>query len=91
VTVPGSSGYLVAKMLSEELKVTIFAQKSKLKGNKDKIYINEELTKQDAKIFKKARDDVKHKRLSAAWTRGGIVFAKKTPNGTPFKILDLQK
>jgi 5-bromo-4-chloroindolyl phosphate hydrolysis protein len=63
-----------------------FYQKKKLKNCGKKYYINEDLTKQDSKIFRKARQEVKEGVLSACWTKGGVTWAKSTPEGKPFIV-----
>lgn len=46
------------------------------------------LTKVDSIIFKKAREDLRNKRLFAPWTTAGKVWARASENGRPFCLSD---
>lgn len=47
-----------------------------------KLFINEDLTKSVAKLFRQARELVKGKSLHGAWTAGGQVFVKRSNHPT---------
>jgi hypothetical protein len=80
------NNFAVITMASEHTKNSFYSQRTKLKSLDDKIYINEDLTKTDALLYKKARDDVKKKKLHSTWTKNGKVFAKLSETGKPFPI-----
>lgn len=56
---------------------------------KERIYINEHLTRSSARLYAAVRKLVKEKVVASTWTYGGIVFAKKStePDASPLKIL----
>jgi hypothetical protein len=74
------------KLVSEEKKDILFSQKSKLKKCQHKIYINEDLTRTDSAIFRRARKEFKEGKLHSVWTRKGLVWAKLSEEGKPFVI-----
>jgi hypothetical protein len=48
--------------------------------------MNEDLTKEDSLIFKKAREEMKQGRLHSVWTRAGLVWVKTSEAGQPFQL-----
>lgn len=76
------------KFVSQDKRDNVYKQRSLLKKCAKKLYINEELTRLDAKIFKKARKEVKEGTLVSCWTNSGIVWGKTTPDGKPFPIVE---
>ena len=58
--------------------------RKKLKGTR--IYVNEQLTKKNAALFKKARDLKKQATIDSTWTYNGKVFLKKSQSGSPIEI-----
>jgi DNA repair exonuclease SbcCD ATPase subunit len=89
VSVPGKDNkntYWLIKMKSESAKTNLYSQRTKLKNAEKKIFLNEDLTKEDAIIFRKARQRVKDGLLQSTWTWGGVVFGKCDANGKPFQI-----
>jgi hypothetical protein len=54
-----------------------------------RIYINEDLIPEEAKIFKKARNQVKEGALHSCWSREGLIYGKTSPEGKPFHIKEL--
>jgi hypothetical protein len=79
-----SSCVVMAKFNSEHKRDKLFSQKKKLKNCNNKYYLNEDLTRHDAKLFRKIRQEVKAGILYACWTKDGVVWAKTTPDGKPF-------
>jgi hypothetical protein len=59
--------------------------------NHSKIYINEDLTKEAAAVFREARDMVKRKKIFSAWTSGGLVHVRHFADSDckPIKILNV--
>lgn len=53
------------------------------------VYINDHLAPQTRELFNAARVLVRKKKLEAVWTNDGRVLAKKTTNGSPFRVRDL--
>lgn len=77
---------VIFRFISEDKKDILFSQRAKLRNSTTKIFINEDLTKSDSKIFKKAREDVKKGKLFSTWTRKGVVWGKLSESGKPFTI-----
>lgn len=86
--IPGDSKdqFVIVTMKDEQSKIKLYTQRSKLRNYSQKVFINEDLTKSDAVLYKKARENVKNKKLYACWTKGGQVFGKLSENGKPFII-----
>jgi uncharacterized coiled-coil protein SlyX len=82
----GASHSILLKFSSEAKRNKLFFQKKKLKNCKEKYYINEDLTKDIARIYKRTRQEVKNGTLHSCWTKFGTVWAKSAPDGTPFSI-----
>ena len=59
---------------------------SSVLGDSMRIYINENLTRRRAQLFKKAREAVKSKQLAGCWTIDGKIFAKKSMGSYPVQI-----
>lgn len=89
ITPSGQQSFLLAKMTSESSKKKIYSQRTKLKNLVARIYINEDLTKVDMSVHRKARKQVKEGILHSCWTLGGQVFAKTSPEGKPFPVKDI--
>jgi hypothetical protein len=89
INIPNQTGpnhVVLLKMVCESKRDSLFAQKNKLKNCASKIFINEDLTRHDAKIFKRVRGEVKSGSLHSCWTKHGLVWAKATQDGKPFPV-----
>ena len=64
----------------------IFSKKKQLKDHAKRVYINENLTKYRASLFKKARQLVKDKKIQASWVYKGNILIRHTANDPPEKI-----
>ena len=87
---PGSTqrDSLIIEMQSVYKKNQFYAQKKLLKKCKERVFVNESLTKVDSQIFRKSRADVKNGKLFATWTNNCKVWAKSSDKGTPFCLSD---
>ncbi len=73
-------------------KVEIMKVKKNLRNIPgERIYINEHLTLKQGEIFAKARELVRKKKITAAWTRDGKVFIKTEERGQPKLIMDTEQ
>ena len=59
-----NSDSIILQFNSEAAKINLYTQRTSFRHYKDKFYLNEVLTKVDASTFKKARDDVKCKKIT---------------------------
>jgi hypothetical protein len=82
----GSNSTILIKLSSETKRNCLYNQRSKLRNCSSRHFLNEDLTKQDAKIFKRLRAEVKAGSLYSCWTRGGLSWAKATEEGKPFPV-----
>jgi hypothetical protein len=89
ITPAGQPPFLLVSMKSILLRRKLFAQRTKLKICKARVYFNEDLTKEEAALHKKARKQVKDGTLHSCWTAEGLVYGKSSPDGKPFQIKDL--
>jgi hypothetical protein len=81
-----SKNFVILTMSNEQAKNILYFQRTKLKKLEGKIYINEDLTKEDSRIYRKTREEVKQKKLFSTWTHHGKVFGKLSEIGKPFHI-----
>lgn len=84
--VSGSFTTVIVKCTTEKVRDMIYSQRLKLKNCTGKHFINEDLTKHDAAVFKRTRSEVKAGTLNSCWTKGGMVWAKASAEGKPFHI-----
>lgn len=82
----GPTNTILVKMVSETKRDLVYSQKNKLKNCTSRIYINEDLTKHDSKVFKRVRQEVKDGSLHSCWTKGGLVWAKTSQDSKPFPV-----
>jgi hypothetical protein len=82
----GQPSLMIIRMNNEGIKNRVFKQRTKLRQCSTKIFMNEDLTRQDAQLFKFGRDEVKKKMLHSVWTQNGRVYAKKEENSKPFLL-----
>lgn len=54
------------------------------------VFINEHLTRTNAKIYAKARELMRAKKLTSTWTAGGQVFIRHSPGEKPQKITSMK-
>lgn len=87
-SVTGASSVVSIKFFSVDKRNMLYKQRKLFKNCKNKVFLNEELTRQDALAFKKARRQVKEGLLSACWTSRGCVWGKTGPESKPFPIKD---
>lgn len=86
---------MVIQFTTKCMRDTIYyakkALRTKLSSDDKPIYINEYLTKSNAKIFARSRQLVKEKSLYRAWTSGGVIYIKRSDNlhDKPCKILSM--
>ena len=75
-------------------RAMVLMQKKKLREAKLNIFIGEYLSKYVSDLFTAARNKVKNKKLSGAWTRNGKLFIKENRSGAVKHIkscVDLQQ
>ena len=78
---------ILCKFTSHKHKLAILRLKKKLEDvdtkrlfGADKIYVNEDLTKQRASVAKEARSLKKQKAIADTWTKDGVIFIKTNQN-----------
>ena len=79
---------VIVRLITMKSRYSVYQTRKELKGLHSPIYINEDLTKLTADLFRRARGIWK-KEIAATWTIGGILHVKKTDHPTckPVKIL----
>ena len=85
---------MLVTLASPAVKEEIFKKKKDLKHQAKMVYINDSLTPSRALLFKQARDLVKSKNISGAWTSQGNILIKEKEHDNPRKInsdRDLEK
>jgi len=77
---------VIVQFTSNIVKSQIMRNRKLLKEINSNIYINDDLTKHRAQLFKEARNELQNKRLSAVWTRDGNIYVKLHEQSQPCKI-----
>ena len=75
---------VIVSLINNAVKRDVMMGRKKLKGTR--IYVNEQLTKKNAALFKKARDLKKQAKIDSTWTYNEKVFLKKSQSGSPKEI-----
>jgi len=81
---------ILVKFHKYHVKNKIFGAKSKLKGNKDKIFITEDLTRFNQEIVKTLITLRTNDKIDSFWTRNGTIFIKITDTGILIRIQQMQ-
>jgi hypothetical protein len=89
ITPAGKPQLLLVRMKTLKAKQKLYSQRTKLRQCKTRVYVNEDLTKEESLIHKKARKQVKDGTLHSCWTLDGLVYGKSSPEGKPFQIKEL--
>ena len=84
---------VIVRFTNRKARNAVFAAKRHLRvtptasnENTQRIYINEDLTKNTAELYRRVRQLVKQKSLFKCWTAGGAVFVKKSSESQPVKL-----
>ena len=92
IKVPGNSqnqAILLIRFRNEEKRNHVYKLRTKLKLlTNQKMFVNEDLLKDDAQLFNKAQQEVKDKKLHSVWTLVGCVWAKSSERGQAFCLSD---
>ena len=67
---------LITEFKSEGYIASVYAQRTMLKNCKERVYINECLSRTDVELFRKCSAEVKSGQLGGVWTLGGKLWAK---------------
>ena len=78
---PVSWGTIFAKVRDE-----VYRARRSLMNSHPPVYINKDLTKMTASLYRQARELVKKKLLHAAWTSGDALFIRQEASCKPQKI-----
>ena len=86
---PNANGHkpIIVKFKNYNAKREVYAAKSNLKGNPEKIFITEDLTKQNHKIVASLLTKVKAKSIHSFWTIDGKIFFKDDESADPKRVL----
>ena len=57
-------------------------------GNKGRIFINESLTRRSKALFKNVRDRQKELNWKYAWSKNGVIYARKDNEAAKKKIIN---
>lgn len=77
---------ILVQFTSNLVKQLVMRNRRKLRDSHRTIFINDDLTQRNALLFQKAREEIRNRKLHAAWTRDGNVYAKLHDNSKPTKI-----
>ena len=84
----GKSAYnrpakILLQFTTNDYKTELIAQ-TKLLGTGNPVYVNEFLTRENARLFYEARKLKRGKQIEGAWTRNGKIFVRSTKDGKEF-------
>ena len=84
---------VIVMFTTRKVRDAAFAARRRLKGSSPPIFINEDLTKRSADLYRRARALVRNKTITSTWTKKGSVFIKTSdnPNIKPLKIFDVNQ
>jgi len=84
---------VIVRFTSRRARESVFAARRQLRNNRTPIYINEDLSKKTAELFKQTRQMVKAKRIHSTWTHGGTVYVKVSgePSCKPKRLDDIRE
>lgn len=71
---------VIVRFTSRKMRNTVYGAKKQLKNRSGKVYISEHLTKTASDLFFDARKLLREKKIFAAWTQNGQVFARLNPD-----------
>ena len=80
---------IIVRFTNRKARENVFAARRQLQNTR--IYINEDLTKVTAELFKHTRKLAKDKNIHSTWTRGGTVYVRVSddPACKPKKVDDI--
>lgn len=88
---------ILVKFTTQRIRNLVYASRLALKKNHlaphaTPVYINEHLTKGNARVYAEARSLVKQKKLFSSWTMAGYVYVRLSEDqgGKKLKILSMQ-
>lgn len=88
---------ILVKFASRSIRNKVYSARKLLRqipkqADKSPIFINENLTKNNATIFSQARNLTRVKKIASAWTAGGFTFIKisDSPSERPKRITNLK-
>jgi hypothetical protein len=84
---------IIVKFSTRKARDAVFAARRRLKGSSTPIFINEDLTKVTADLFRRARLLFKNKRIYGTWTQKGSVYVKTSndPGCRAIRIADIDQ
>ena len=84
---------VIVKFSTRKVRDAVFAARRRLKGSSLPIFINEDLTKRSADLYRCARALFMNKTITKTWTNIGFVFIKTldNPNIKRLKISDVHQ
>ena len=90
IRIPGSTGLvLLVRVKDYDTRDLVYAKRTRVKIIEDrKIYINEDLTREDADKLTEARKAMKEGRYTSVWSNNGKVYVRTDPDTTPFCVSD---
>ena len=79
---PGNPQRTLIRFRSQEVQQRFYEMRFNLKQTFPDTYITEDLTKNNAELFKMARDLRKGKKVLSTWTKNCVIYVKTMPSTT---------
>jgi hypothetical protein len=81
---------IIVRFLSYRQRAMVFSNKKKLKGNKDKIFICENLTKHRYDMLKRLNTHRINNKVHSYWTHDGSIIVKKSEHSGTKVVRNLE-
>lgn len=79
----------VVRFTNRKAREAVYGARRLLKSHNEKIFINEDLTKATANLYKQARLLARSRLIHSTWTTSCCVYIKQSPDARPQKLSSL--
>lgn len=80
---------IIVKFKSYQTKARVYSAKSQLKGNREKIFLTEDLTKMNHSIVVRLLELRSANQIHAFWTQDGKIYYKSTEDERPIRVRNI--
>ena len=85
-TSDGKPRLVLVELLSKKARNDIYSKRTALRNYKDNIFINEDLTPDNASLYYKVRQRANEFKLHSVWTRNGYVYYRSSKESVPIRV-----
>ena len=77
---------IIVRFTNMKVRDAVYKARCTLKNHIHQVFINEDLQKTTADLFRQARGLIKEHKLHGAWTAYGTLYVKTGPSTTPIRV-----